>query len=213
MMTQISKKNLPGMAMADYNTWINALINNDVNVVIKILTCLDDVHQQELLHGTFPCDTSEGILKQRHKMVMRHPQPANSWHMAVAYGAQRTIKLLLTQYNIDIHVVDEHGDNAIHALIHAACVLPELEPSSVATYHLLCEILKPEDISRLLKTQNNNHLHPLEMAIHSGTLKLYSEIFNTKGKSLVWMVLLINIVNFYLYSKWLVSGKSCLWNC
>ena len=160
----------------------DAIIRDDTEMVMAILAATDTDNLWKLLEGNIISDECMKILKGRHKEDILRLCPGNAWSLAVSSCALGVMKVFVSEYNVDVHQVDIRGDNAIHVMIRAAHVLPEMEARSVQAYSILCNLLPLEGTRKLLKAENEDGLQPLELAMLLGTFQIFSAIFSTKGK-------------------------------
>ena len=168
--------------MPSSKVWCDAIIRDDIDAVEEILSALDTDDLWKLLHGNIDLDECIAMLKARHKEEIFGSCPGNAWSLAVASGALGVIKMLVRDYNINVHQIDHRGDNAIHAMIRAAHRRPQMEEHLAKTYSVLCNLLPLEDTGKLLNTENEDGLRPLEFSVLLATFQILNVIFSTKGE-------------------------------
>ena len=171
-----------------YDTWLDAIINDDVKAAEHIFNEATPEQQSAMLNGLmpdFPFTTRETTkIKNSFHSHMTLTKP---WSTAAVYMSSKVMRFMVAK-GIDGLQRDHHGNTAIHSLIKAAALDLDKEKQYLDIYELILELLNPEDLRMCLLLEDVNAMRPLELASHLGTFYIMDAIFNTEGKAVLKII-------------------------
>ena len=106
--------------------------------------------------------------------------PQRPFSLTAVCGAHATLKVMLG-YPINSCLSDPKGNNVIHELVRFASVGKKCEVVMADTFSVLLQLMPATEFERLLRTENNDRLRPLELAAKLSTLRMYNVIVQTPG--------------------------------
>ncbi len=175
----IVEKFIPVLPYHEFESYHEALQNNNMDVVASLLSQRRVSQRFALLNGEFDLGDGSWVPLSYLSRVSR------PLFMAVMTGSVEVTELLLKE-GADVHQTNTHGENIIHSLV-AACSLNLISTdNSIKTYKGLVSVLDFLDLKKLLLQENKTELRPLEMAANLGcvslleTMLLTPEVYVTK---------------------------------
>ena len=162
------------------------------------LNSVEDKTVIKLINGCFEMGNSE--IKDRRvssKMAL------NTWHLVVTLCSEDSIRLFIDK-GVDIQGQSKYKYNIIHSMILAAAFEPELEDALIEKYRFIVENISIGDTFKLLMSENDEGMRPLEFALHNSVTGLFQG--NSDGFFLncffAAFQICANIAKVFVYSKY-----------
>ena len=96
----------------------------------------------------------------------------NVWHLVVIMRSEDVIKLFIDK-GVYIHGENQYKYNIVHSMILAAAFEPELEDDLMIKYRFIMSKISKSDKHKLLMTENDDGMRPLEFAMHNSATGLF----------------------------------------
>ena len=106
-------------------------------------------------------------------------QPNKPFTLAVIHCSFKILNLMLRN-GVDVDSRDWNQGNVLHCAVAFASLYPNKEPQMCKLYKFLNEKLDRMSMTKLLMSENEKGIRPLEMAGQLGMLGLFRAIFETK---------------------------------
>lgn len=192
------------MPISEFRVWFDAIRSNDIETISIILEELGEEDRHRILNAPF----AYNVQSWKSSDVELGNLFFLPTILAAAFQAVEALELMLEK-GASIFSRDVGGHNIIHALCQLSSFIPSQEGNYVEIYGLVLKLAKePVAWKRLLFTENEAGLRPLELAAKFGTFTLFERIINTEG---VYKTYLGNFglfhTAFYDMSEYEFSGK------
>ena len=172
-----------GIESDDYKLkWINAIISNDSNLVRQMIGDIS----YDILGINFSTVLTEELdtiayIKQHCHGPEKAYIPHDPWCLAALYNA-RDVLHVLREFGFLTTQANSHGNTFLHCIIaHVSLDGEEHEDKTLSTIKLIRVLISSEEYNKVLLTENEDGLRPLELASHLGTFALFQFLFNTEG--------------------------------
>ena len=162
-----------------YCTWLSAIKHDDLDYVTETLTSAMTSSaevRKALLNGHFTKLYDD--MGARAGYFLARYRVDNAVLAAVVNGSRDVLQCLL-DHGADPLITDDRGDNIAHTVISIVATHPKLEDSQLNNLKHFLAILPVDKRLKLLKTENKQHLVPLEYALIRGCIKMFRMIFTT----------------------------------
>ena len=170
------------MSMKEYGFWINAIIEDNIEVIQRELSMKDLHEKNTLLNGQF--DSYEDLeslgIQQKQIVQFQNGGLFRPWCIVGAYGHISIMQTFIAN-EVDIFQKDVNNSNIIHAMVIMASLLQDREERIVKAYSFLKASLDVGCLEQLLHAENIDGLRPIELASHLGCFALLQAIFETEG--------------------------------
>ena len=105
------------MSMGDFGFWMTAIIEDDIDVVLKELSVANANRRHKLINGTFQMcsDLQELGVKQKEAGHYSNCRLQTPLCLAAAYGSVKTLETFI-KHGVDILQKDIHDVNILHAM-------------------------------------------------------------------------------------------------
>ena len=175
----------PGIIAEPYygeiqETWLTAVMNDDVEMVQQQLHQACDDERYLLLEGWISSDSFWSNWKCKAaemQYIMTVQRPLS---LAAVCGAYRVIHVLYSS-GIDVFQTDKLGNTVIHTLIIHTSRQEAKESKYLEMFDYLARLLPRAVFSKLLLVENTSSLRAVEMAAHLQTFCLMDAIFKSPG--------------------------------
>jgi hypothetical protein len=165
------------MPISEFRVWFDAIRSNDTETISTILEELGEDERHRILNAPF----AYNVQSWKSSDVELGNLFFLPTILAAAFQAVDALELL-HEKGASIYSRDVGGHNIIHALCQLSSFIPSQEANYVQIYELILKLTKdPVAWKRLLVTENEAGLRPLELAAKFGTFTLFERILNTEG--------------------------------
>ena len=166
----------------DHKQWMAAIAENDGHLVPQLLT--NNSFNQ--LDFNFPSILAQELdtlthIRQQCPGTGKAYLPNDAWCLAALNNA-RDVLQVLKDFGFQTTEVNPQGNTFLHCIIAQSSLEgEEYEEIALSTVKLIKSLISPEDYEKVLLTENEDGLRPLELASHLGTFALFHFLFDTEG--------------------------------
>ena len=166
----------------DHKQWMAAIAENDVHFVRQLL--IDNSFNQ--LDFNFPSILAQELdtlthIRRQCPGTGKAYLPNDAWCLAALNNA-RDVLQVLKDFGFQTTEVNPQGNTFLHCIIAQSSVDgEEYEEIILSTVKLIKFLISPEEYEKVLLTENEDGLRPLELASHLGTFALFHFLFETEG--------------------------------
>ncbi len=168
------------MDICEYHLWLKAIKCNNASKIKEQLENVDKITRAKLLNEPFHWKnpSNQIFLSRSGKDLSKVFKISYPWTIAAAYSSLDVMDVFL-QYDINVLVRDDYGNNVVHILCYLA--LENEEEKVEGVYNFLLKTLKCDKLRALLFQENISGLRPLELSSALGVFSMFMSIFQTKG--------------------------------
>ncbi len=173
------------MPIKDFGVWMEALKNNESDIIKQVLQIASKEEKNVLLNGQFEYDFKPDSYRRISEQANPNVKEGVNWKrpLMISIGAKAfdvTITLLTDSHckATDIFIRDYEDCNFLHALVHASKYWKSHEKEFMDLY---CKVMKCQPLEcrkQLLCAENVDGLRPIEVAILDGQLGMFRIMFN-----------------------------------
>ena len=169
------EENNSTLDISEFQFYYSAIRNDDV---LRIKEFLDKpgVDKKVMINSAFNLRLGDKELK-RSDLNYHLSLPL---HIAVSTGCLQVAQYFLDN-GADACLKDKHGYTLFHSIVAITRALKMDELMTVEIFDWLVEHLKPEVTRKLLLSENDRGLRPVEYAAKRGLLMLLDRMMSTKG--------------------------------
>ena len=165
------------LPVVQFQFWYDAIYNDDVIFVKELLSQCDAFQQTLLMNGRFRYDKQPFMSKQKEN-EKKHPMLELPLFLAVYYQSNGVLDVLM-KLGADVLKTDIEENNLIHCIVLSSSLNSGkgyMELYNNAIHHVTYEEKK-----KLLMSENEAGLRPLELAAHLNAYAIQECILQTRG--------------------------------
>ena len=164
--------NLP---ITEYQKYYDALCEDNLDHIQALFQNIKPETEQRLLNGWFEFGEITIDIETLGCPGSLLHRPL---HIASANGSIKVIHFLVER-GADVSLKESQGNNVFHTLVQAASECKEAEQQAKTTYDWLINHLGADLCVKLMKTENELTLRPVEYAAKLGVLQLLKHMLHT----------------------------------
>ena len=200
------------LPIEEYMFWYEALRDNDLTKAKAIIAESEVDEKQKLLNGKFiytkeiDCNRKDAI---HH--ICSYPL------VLAACSGSKDVVTYLVGNGSDLCIIEEFGNNIIHALILCSCKEPEMEAVYIGMYDMIMHIAEAEIRKTLLMMEDKTGLRPLELAAAMTKFYFVGRILQTEdvyaikcGVTGIYQTIRYDLTDYETTSHNRRKGKSVL---
>lgn len=159
-----------------YQEWFDILVRDDARTAEILLNTITKEERELLLTSDFDFEDTEGFGIQEENME----KVTLPFHVAIGCCSRKVAEVMLT-FGADVLARNNAGNNILHSCVITAFNRPETEEDLCETIKWLLKQVNSDTIPKLLFTENDAGLRPVEFAAQQGCLKIMMTLFYTRG--------------------------------
>ena len=169
-------------AFSDHKQWMAAIAENDGHLVRQLLT--DNSFDQ--LNFNFQPILAQELdtlthIRRQYPGTGKAYLPNDAWCLAALNNARDALQVL-KDFGFQTTEVNHQGNTFLHCIIAQSSLDgEEHEEIALSTVKLMKSLMSSEEYEKVLLTENEDGLRPLELASHLGTFALFRFLFDTEG--------------------------------